>query len=211
MDTVTASRARLVAALEAGRLAPAALADPIGIRIIAAATLAPAPRDPVEHLRTAHATARPLLERLTALDPAAEIVSTMTTTLFARLTRGPGDPPPSAASGRPYTYTPRKVLRRVLDHALDHLNQIDQWLAWQRDGVVPTPTHGWTPSTVTLAEDRLLLGADDLRSWLWRIDQAERLLAQRAAMLGEAELDWQPPDGGWPLRRVLHHVARSEV
>jgi hypothetical protein len=28
--------------------------------------------------------------------------------------------------------------------------------------------------------------------------------------LTEAELDWRPPDEGWPLRRVLHHVARSE-
>jgi DinB superfamily len=26
-----------------------------------------------------------------------------------------------------------------------------------------------------------------------------------------SELDWQPPDGGWPLRRILHHVARSEM
>jgi hypothetical protein len=25
------------------------------------------------------------------------------------------------------------------------------------------------------------------------------------------ELDWQPPDEGWPLRRVFHHVARSEL
>src|SRR5439155_2247304 len=102
-------------------------------------------------------------------------------------------------------------LRRVLDHALDHLNQIDQWLAWQHHAVVPTPTHGWSPSTVTLSEDRLPLGADDLKAWLWRIDQAARLLAQRTAMLSESELDWQPPDGGWPLRRVMHHVARSEL
>ena len=55
--------------------------------------------------------------------------------------------PPGA--GR-YTYTPRKVLRRVLDHSLDHLNQIEQWLRWRRDGLVPTPTDGWVPSTVTL-------------------------------------------------------------
>jgi len=54
--------------------------------------------------------------------------------------------PPGA--GR-YTYTPRKVLRRVLDHSLDHLDQIDQWLIWRRDGLVPTPTDGWVPSTVT--------------------------------------------------------------
>jgi len=37
------------------------------------------------------------------------------------------------------------------------------------------------------------------------------VLTQRAAALSDDELDWQPPDGGWPLRRVLHHVARSEV
>ena len=56
-----------------------------------------------------------------------------------------GGPP---GAGR-YTYTPRKVLRRVLDHSLDHLNQIEQWLRWRRDGLVPTPTDGWVPSTVT--------------------------------------------------------------
>jgi hypothetical protein len=64
---------------------------------------------------------------------------------------------------------------------------------------------------VTLPEDRLPLTATDLEAWLWRIDQAMRLLIQRAAGLSDDDLDWQPPDGGWPLRRVLHHVARSEV
>src|SRR5262249_10882335 len=110
-----------------------------------------------------------------------------------------------------YSYTPRKPLRRVLDHALDHLNQIDQWQFWRRQGIVPTPTDGWAPSTVTLPEDRLPLTTADLEAWLWRIDQAMRLLARRAAGLGDDELDWQPPDGGWPLRRMLHHVARSET
>jgi len=99
----------------------------------------------------------------------------------------------------------------VLDHALDHLNQIDQWQRWRSDGVVPVPTDGWASSTVTLPEDRLPLTAADLNAWLWRIDQAMRLLTQRAAGLSDDDLDWQPPDGGWPLRRVLHHVARSEV
>jgi len=73
------------------------------------------------------------------------------------------------------------------------------------------PTDGWVPSTVTIPEDRLPLTAADLDGWLWRIDQAVRLLHQRAAALTADELDWLPPDGGWPLRRVLHHVARSEI
>ena len=138
----------------------------------------------------------------------------MTNQLFDRLTQSTDSTARKRidfTAVKSYTYTPRKPLRRVLDHTLDHLNQIDQWQSWRRDNVVPTPTDGWVPSTVTLPEDRLPLTATDLDAWLWRIDQAMRLLVQRAAALGEEELDWLPPDGGWPLRRVLHHVARSEV
>ena len=98
----------------------------------------------------------------------------------------------------------------MLDHALDHLNQIEQWLAWRRDGLVPTPTDGWVGSSVTLPGDLLPLSSSDLDAWLWRIDQAALLVRQRAGTLTAAELDWQPPDGGWPLRRVLHHLARCE-
>src|SRR5262249_35227549 len=62
-----------------------------------------------------------------------------------------------------------------------------------------------------LPEDTLPLTRPDLDGWLWRIDLAMGLMIERARRLGPDELDWQPPDGGWPLRRVLHHVARSEV
>jgi hypothetical protein len=69
----------------------------------------------------------------------------------------------------------------VLDHTLGHPNQIDQWLVWRNEVLVPTPTDGWVPSTVTLPDDRLPLTQPDLDAWLWRIDQAARLLIQRAA------------------------------
>ena len=180
------------------------------VRIVAAWTLAPAPQDPVAHLEVAHADARQHLGRLGDHDPAREVTSVMTNELFARLTDARPTPLTAPRGAQRYTYTPRKILRRVLDHALDHLNQIDQWLTWRRDGVVPTPTDGWAPSTVTLPGDSLPLAKQDLDAWLWRIDQAARLLLQRAAGLTLEELDWLPPDGGWPLRRVLHHVARSE-
>jgi hypothetical protein len=208
---LAASGARIEAALASGRLGAMAVADATAIRMVAAGTLSPAPRDPREHLRAAHAAARGHLTRLAEHDPAAEVMSTMTSSLFLRLTRKPTDPSRPPVRGRHYTYTPRKILRRVLDHALDHFNQIDQWLTWQHDGIAPTPTDGWASSVVTLAEDRLPLTAADLDAWLWRIDQTGRLIDQRAASLDGSELDWQPPDGGWPLRRVLHHVARSEV
>ena len=188
---------------------PIVLAHATAVRMVASWTLAPAPQDPVLHLETSHARARPHLARLAAHDPTHEVTSVMTGELYTRLTDA--HPAPLSAAGvERYTYTPRKVLRRVLDHSLDHLNQIDQWLAWQRDGVVPTPTDGWAGSTVTLPDDLLPLAQRDLDAWLWRIDQAARLLQQRAAGLTSEELDWAPPDGGWPLRRVLHHVARCE-
>jgi hypothetical protein len=205
------SRERVLSTARTGRHGAAALAHATGARMVAMWTLAPAPVDPAAHVAAAHADARPHLVRLLDHDPAVEVRSPMTNQLFVRLTEG------SERQARidytavdRYSYTPRKPLRRVLDHALDHLNQIDQWQRWRRDGVVPTPTDGWVPSTVTLPEDRLPLTPADLDAWLWRIDQAIRLLAQRAAGLTEDELDWQPPDGGWPLRRVLYHVARSE-
>jgi hypothetical protein len=211
IPALAASGTRIEAALMSSRLGAKAVADATAIRMVAAGTLSPAPRDPLEHLRAAHAMARGPLTRLADHDPAVEVTSTMTSSLFVRLTRKPADPPRPPTPTRHYTYTPRKILRRVLDHALDHLNQIDQWLAWLHDGIAPTPTDGWASSVVTLPEDRLPLGAADLDAWLWRIDQAARLIDQRAGGLDTSELDWPPPDGGWPLRRVLHHVARTEA
>jgi len=207
-QTLEASKARL---LGAGARADAVLVQATAARMVTAWTLAPAPRDPVRHVEAAHAQAREHLSRAGAHDPAREVASVMTEQLFVRLTARTPAPLAAPANPRRYTYTPRKMLRRVLDHALDHLNQIDQWRAWRERGVVPVPTDGWVPSTETLPEDRLPLAPRDLDAWLWRIDQAARLLQQRAAGLTPDELDWMPPDGGWPLRRVLHHVARSEL
>ena len=208
------SRDRVLAAARGGGHGVAALVHATAGRMVAAWTLDPAPIDPAIHLEQTHARARRHLRRLLDQPAGVEIRSPMTGQLFSRLTQ-PDDPSKRKkidyTSVTSYTYTPRKPLRRVLDHTLDHLNQIEQWQRWRREGVVPVPTDGWAPSTVTLPEDRLPLTPTDLDAWLWRIDQAMRLLTQRAAGLSDDELDWQPPDGGWPLRRVLHHVARSEL
>lgn len=214
-DTTTVSWARALdasraALLDSGPRADARLTQAAGARMVTAWTLDPAPRDPARHLEVAHARARGHLGRLATHDPANEVLSVMTEELFVRLTAPRPTPLRAPDEARRYTYTPRKALRRVLDHCLDHLNQIDQWRAWRGSGIVAVPTDGWVPSTETLPDDRLPLTPRDLEAWLWRVDQAARLLQQRAAGLSADELDWTPPDGGWPLRRVLHHVARSE-
>jgi hypothetical protein len=213
-EALRASYDRVLAAAETARHGAALLAHATAGRIVAAWTLEPAPRDPSTHLDATHVRCRRHLERLLKWPSGAEVRSPMTGQLYTRLTQ-PSDPaqhtPVDYTVVESYTYTPRKPLRRVLDHSLDHLNQIEQWRRWRREGVVPTPTDGWVGSTVTLPEDRLPLTPSDLDAWLWRIDLAMGLLVERARGLGDEELDWQPPDGGWPLRRVLHHVARSEV
>jgi len=213
-EALAASRQRVLSAAGAGKHAAALLAHATAGRTVATWTLDPAPVDPVAHLEQAHLKGRRHLQRLMDHPAGAEVTSPMTNQLFTRLTQ-PAEPTRRVridyTALERYTYTPRKPLRRVLDHALDHLNQIDQWQRWRRDGIAPTPTDGWAPSTVTLPEDRLPLTATDLDAWLWRVDMGMHLLVQRAAGLGKDELDWQPPDGGWPLRRVLHHVARSEL
>jgi DinB family protein len=205
VDTLMTSRQQILKTIAGG---DTVLAHATATRMVGAHTLTPAPRDPVRHLEDAYARARRHLARLTVHDPSRDVPAFMTEELFSRLTDAHPAPLTAPAGVGRYTYTPRKTLRRVLDHALDHLNQIDQWLAWQHRGAVPTPTDGWVPSTVTLPDDRLPLTPPDLDAWLWRVDQAARLVQQRAAARSEAELDWRPPDGGWPLRRVLHHVAR---
>src|SRR5204863_6347927 len=91
---------------------------------VATWTLDPAPSDPASHLEQTHTRGRRHLRRLLDQPAGAEVRSPMTNQLFARLTQSP-DPIKRRridyTSVTSYTYTPRKPLRRVLDHALDHL------------------------------------------------------------------------------------------
>jgi hypothetical protein len=201
------SKARV---LKTAELGDAVLVQATAVRMAAAWTLGPAPADPVHHLAVAHEQLQPHLRRLVDHDPAHEVRAVMTNELYTRLTDARPAPLAAPREAKSYTYTPRKVLRRLLDHTLDHLNQIDQWLVWRADGIVPTPTDGWASSVETLPGDRLPLSRADLAAWHWRIDQAARVFHQRAAGLRREMLDWLPPDGGWPLRRVFHHLARCE-
>src|SRR5512142_1048480 len=93
-DALRLSSDRIMAAAAAGRLDAAALASAAAFRTIAAWTLAPAPRDPRAHVRTAHGEARPHLTRLTRHAADHEVGSVMTADLFRRLTRRPDAPAP---------------------------------------------------------------------------------------------------------------------
>src|SRR4029450_4954204 len=113
------------------------LAQATATRMVGTHTLTPAPRDPVRHLEEAYAQARRHLTRLTVHDPSREAAAFMTAELFSRLTDAHPAPLTASAGAGHYTYTPRKTLRRVLDHALDHFNQITNWLHSARPARLP--------------------------------------------------------------------------
>ena len=182
------SRQAVLKVAQAGQVNAADLLKLANTEAGLALALVSVPADPVAHLIEAHQEARRYLEEFGLFEATP------------RVTNGSGIP-----------FTPRKTLRRVLDHALDHLNQIDQWLAWQQQGITPTPTDGWASSALTLPEDTAPLSPADLDAWLWRIDLAVSLVVQRAGQLTPEQLDWQPPDGGWTLHQMLHHLASGEV
>jgi hypothetical protein len=178
-----ASHERTLDGVREGRVGHEALVGLADLEAFFALNLDPMPIDPVGHLRDGYAKTRPYLEHLTRHDPAWIV-------------------PVGARDGYVYPLTPRKILRRVLDHTLDHFDQIDQWTDWRDHGPVPTPRDGWAPASVTFAEDTFPLAEDELAAWLWRIDRAVALLLHRAAGLTRAQLDWQPPEG-WTLHRTL--------
>lgn len=185
---LTCSHTRLLEIAHTGALEPAKVYQLANKEANLLRQLHPMPLDPSEHVIAAHAYARPYLERLYQHDPTHLIVA-----------------------DEEHSYTPRKILRRILDHALDHLNQIDQWLSWQKHGIAPAPTDGWATSGETLPEDLCAISSAELQAWLWRIDLTIDLVANRATQLSPAQLDWIPPDGGWTLRQMLHHLASAET
>ncbi len=152
-------------------------------------SLTPIPKDPEAHLQAAHQQARPYLERLCAFDPAVEVV----------------------VNENNYSYTPRKILRRVLDHNIDHLNHIEQHLLWQCGNFTPTPADGWASSQVTFPDDFVPLREDELKAWLWRIDITVQTTVLRLSTLTEAQLHWSPPDNSWSIFTIIHHLAGAEL
>lgn len=151
--------------------------------------LQPRPKDPAAHLTQSHEQARPYLVRLTKYPAHVDVI----------------------INENGYSYTPRKILRRVLDHAIDHLNQIEQWVLWQRRAIAPTPADGWAGSKVTFPDDHVPLHEDELNAWLWRIDITNRTIEHRLWDLSAEQIHWQPPDDGWSIYTIIHHLAFGEL
>jgi len=103
----------------------------------------------------------------------------------------------------PRTYTPHKAVRRVSDHLLDHLAELESRVA-----ELPTEPDEWHGSMVTTPADLAPFTDEDLDEARSRLRRLAQVCDVRLRALSVQQLD---ADAGaaWTLRQVAFHVAES--
>ncbi len=114
----------------------------------------------------------------------------------------------TAWDGRPRpvddrVYTPHKAIRRVADHMLDHLAQLEAHLV----GAVPIPD-AWHASAITTPADLAPFGLEDLDEARSRLSRLAEIWRLRLASVPPDELDRAPGDAYTP-REMAFCVAGS--
>lgn len=103
--------------------------------------------------------------------------------------------------GVPGTWMPYKALRRITDHLLDHLHEVEALLA----GAEPIPDT-WRGRMVTLDADWARLTEADYDEARSRLRRLGRLYVLRYEAAGAGA--WDAPRGeAWTLREIAEHVA----
>ncbi|MFI5686637.1 hypothetical protein [Streptomyces sp. NPDC051636] len=98
---------------------------------------------------------------------------------------------------------PHKAVRRVADHLIDHLAELEARPA----GADPQPDH-WHASAITTAADLAPFTAEDLDDARSRLTRPARVRADRLDALTDERFD-ASPGAGWSLRRLAAHLAES--
>jgi hypothetical protein len=99
-------------------------------------------------------------------------------------------------------WTPHKALRRVGDHLLDHLAEIECRLADQ--ATIPDHWHG---RMVTLNSDFAHFTELDLDESTSRLTRLAACYQARLVGLDADVLDARPTSDVWTIREVVHHVG----
>ncbi|MEV0016347.1 hypothetical protein ACIPH4_02050 [Streptomyces tendae] len=119
--------------------------------------------------------------------------------LAATWTRWDGTP--AHVDGR--VYTPHKAVRRVADHMVDHLAELEARLAGEE-----TQPDQWHASLVTTDADRAAFTAEDLDEARSRLTRLARIWANRLEALTDEQLDHSPGEG-WSFRELAAHLTES--
>ncbi|GAA3266158.1 hypothetical protein Dvina_40605 [Dactylosporangium vinaceum] len=109
--------------------------------------------------------------------------------------------------GRPVVFdgnawTPHKALRRVTDHLIDHLAEIECRLA----GIEPLADH-WHGRAVTTHADVARFTESDLDEATSRLTRLAVTYRARLRGLAPDRLDLRPDAATWTVREVVHHVS----
>jgi hypothetical protein len=105
---------------------------------------------------------------------------------------------PLAAGDR--IYTPHKAIRRLADHLLDHLAELEARLA----GRPPLPDH-WHASAITTQADLAPFTPEDLDEARSRLTRLAQIWSLRLRALDHDRLDRVEGDA-WTLRQVAFHL-----
>lgn len=124
--------------------------------------------------------------------------------LAATWTQWDGKPVQVHVDGEPpRSYTPHKAIRRVTDHLLDHLAEIEARLAGR-----PTEPDGWHGSMVTTPADLATFSEDDFDEARSRLRRLSLIWEVRLRSLTDEQLG-APAGNAWTLLQVAFHVAES--
>lgn len=100
-------------------------------------------------------------------------------------------------------YTPHKAVRRMADHLIDHIAEVECLLAG-----APTQPDEWHGSLVTLHSDWAHFTEADLVEAGQRLRRLARTMLLRYDAAGRAEWDCARGDA-WTLREIAEHVGSA--
>jgi hypothetical protein len=98
-------------------------------------------------------------------------------------------------------YTPHKAVRRIGDHLVDHLAEVEALLAG-----VPTQADHWHASLVTFDADWARFTEGDLAEARERLTRLARTFELRLAAAGPDAWD-APRTPNWSLREIADHLT----
>jgi len=134
-------------------------------------------------------------------DP-ADVVTGMVDHVLRLVDTWPGwDGDPRGVDDR--VYTPHKAVRRVADHLVDHLAEIEARLA----GVPTIPDH-WHASAITTPSDLAPFRDEDRDEAHSRLARLALVWRVRLRSLDDERVDRSEGDA-WTIREVAFHVAES--